>query len=731
MRARQWILVVILGLYFVVAGAFSVATPIFEAPDEPQHFFYARHLAQTGRLPVAKEGTLWAQEATQPPLYYALTATVIAAVHTSDAEAVAQRNPHAAIGVPLYPDNKNAYVHTQAERFPWRGTVLAVHLARLVSVLLGSVTVWMTYRLGLEVGFGEVVSLAGAAVVAFLPQFGFISGAVNNDNLVTALAAVGLVLLMRYLRRGPSPRHAVALGLVAGLATLAKLSGAGLLGLFVVAGVWQAWRRRDAAWLRDVGIMLAVWAAMTGWWFARNAAVYGDPTATARMVEMMGRRVGPVSFAAMWGELRGLVGSFWGLFGWFNVPAPAAMYRMFYLLALAAVAGWGLRVVLRRGRERWPGAGVLWLLVWALIILAGLARWTAQTLASQGRLLFPALPALALLMAAGWEGLWPRRVRSAGMTAIALAFLFWAARAPFFTILPTYAPPPVREESALPASLVRVDARIGDAAVLVGYLVRPDTVRPGEWVTATLCWKPLRRTAVNYSVYVHLLGRGQKIVGQRDTYPAGGRLPTSDWDTTGVFCDDLRIPVIADAEGPTVLRLTGGLYDLRTGERLPVYDSLGRPTVIMEDVARLIGPSPDVGPGPAVARLGDGIELARWSAETLPEAPGRVVVRLYWLARAAPAAGYTVFVHLVDAEGKIVAQHDGVPVGGDYPTRWWLAGQVVEDAHVLGADSPIPPGAYMIRVGMYRTDTHEPLPVAQDGAGARGEYAVLGTLTVR
>ncbi|MDH7489342.1 MAG: DUF2142 domain-containing protein [Anaerolineae bacterium] len=727
MRTR-WILAAILIAYLAVAVAFSVATPVFEAPDEPEHFFYARYLAQTGRLPVAEKGALWAQEATQPPLYYALTAAVIAGVDTSDAEALAQRNPHAAIGVPLYPDNKNAYVHTDAERFPWRGTVLAVHLARLVSVLLGVITVWMTHLVGRETGFGAAASLTAAAVVAFLPQFGFISGAVNNDNLVTALCAVGLWALLRHLRLGPSPRRGVVLGILAGLATLSKLSGAGLLGLFVAAGLWQALRRRERAWLRDASIVVAVWVVLTGLWFARNAAVYGDLTATSRMVEMMGRRAGEVSFATFWGELRGLVGSFWGLFGWFNVPAPDAMYRMFNLAALAALAGWGLRLV--RRQEMTTPRAVVWLALWALIVLAALAQWTARTLASQGRLIFPALPALAVLLAAGWEGIWPRRARGAGMAALALVFLFWAARAPLFTVRPTYAPPPTVPERALPASLVPLDARIGDVAFLLGYQARPDTVRSGEWLTVTLCWRPFRRTEVNYSVYIHLLGRGGKIVGQRDTYPAGGRLATSAWDTTGAFCNDVQVPIAPDAEGPAVLRLTAGLYDLRTGDRLPVYDGWNRPTVVMEEVARLVSASPDARePAPALARLGGLVELVDWRAEALPNAPGRVVVRLWWRAVAAPSADYTAFVHVVDADGNIVAQHDGIPAAGDYPTRWWLPGQVVEDVHILGQDSPISPGAYMIRAGLYRTDTHEPL-LLEDGAGAANGYILLGAFTV-
>jgi len=74
-----------------------------------------------------------------------------------------------------------------------------------------------------------------------------------------------------------------------------------------------------------------------------------------------------------------------------------------------------------------------------------------------------------------------------------------------------------------------------------------------------------------------------------------------------------------------------------------------------------------------------------------------------------------VFIHLLDATGQIVAQHDGQPRNGAYPTSVWDAGEVVADEHVLDLPADLPTGAYRLRVGWYLPGTGDRLPVAGDG----------------
>jgi hypothetical protein len=45
-------------------------------------------------------------------------------------------------------DNKNQYLHTAAEAFPWTGEALAAHIVRGLNVLLGAGVVYLTWLLG-------------------------------------------------------------------------------------------------------------------------------------------------------------------------------------------------------------------------------------------------------------------------------------------------------------------------------------------------------------------------------------------------------------------------------------------------------------------------------------------------------------------------------------------------------------------------------------------------------
>jgi hypothetical protein len=83
---------------------------------------------------------------------------------------------------------------------------------------------------------------------------------------------------------------------------------------------------------------------------------------------------------------------------------------------------------------------------------------------------------------------------------------------------------------------------------------------------------------------------------------------------------------------------------------------------------------------------------------------------LYWRADGAPGEDYRVFVHLLDRRGEIVAQHDGPPRWGRYPTTAWRKGDIVPDEHAL-AISAAAEGPFSLAVGMYRADTLERLPV--------------------
>ena len=154
--------------------AYSIAIPAGEAPDEADHLAYAAYIAREHRLPQGAEMT----QAKHPPLYHALAAAVggRAGMDTSFLRA----NPDVGFTADAAP---NFFVHTTLEDWPWRDGPLAMHLARLVSVLAGVGLVAAVYALGVAVWPRRPdLALAAAAFVAFLPESLFIAAAMNNDS---------------------------------------------------------------------------------------------------------------------------------------------------------------------------------------------------------------------------------------------------------------------------------------------------------------------------------------------------------------------------------------------------------------------------------------------------------------------------------------------------------------------------------------------------------------------
>ena len=66
-----------------------------------------------------------------------------------------------------------------------------------------------------------------------------------------------------------------------------------------------------------------------------------------------------------------------------------------------------------------------------------------------------------------------------------------------------------------------------------------------------------------------------------------------------------------------------------------------------------------------------------------------------------------MFVHLINGDGELIAQHDSPPVGGAYPFPIWQPGTIVVDEHKLALDVDPGPGPYRIEVGIYDPDSLE------------------------
>ncbi|WP_374689578.1 hypothetical protein [Promineifilum sp.] len=109
-------------------------------------------------------------------------------------------------------------------------------------------------------------------------------------------------------------------------------------------------------------------------------------------------------------------------------------------------------------------------------------------------------------------------------------------------------------------------------------------------------------------------------------------------------------------------------------------------------------------------------------------APGETVtVELIWGAERSIGVPYTVFVHVLDASGQLVAQTDGLPRGGAWLTTCWQPGHTFADAHAVSLPADLPPGEYTLDAGLYWLPTGE-RALLRDGMMA--DSVRLGALMV-
>jgi hypothetical protein len=108
----------------------------------------------------------------------------------------------------------------------------------------------------------------------------------------------------------------------------------------------------------------------------------------------------------------------------------------------------------------------------------------------------------------------------------------------------------------------------------------------------------------------------------------------------------------------------------------------------------------------------------------------RVGVYLYWQATQPLTQSLKVFVHLLDAQGQVAAQHDGVPAQWTYNTRAWQPGEVIVDAHQIAVGANMPPHEYTLQVGLYDEQTGARVNRVDDAGKSVDDKIVLSKIKI-
>lgn len=437
----------IVAAYALLCFFYIIFTPIGEGPDELDHIRYVEHLVRYGSFaPISGPGSdrPYTLEAKQPPGYYLLNAGIMLALGRGGMSIAPELEQNPDFGKD--PTQVTWYLHpgVSPDLLPW------TYIMRGVGVLLGIGTILLAFATVREV-FPSVqhipMALCAAAIVGLLPQFTFMSSVVNNDNSATLAGAALCYWMARLLSRGARLVDAAALGGLLGIALLTKMNNliyvpVGLLVLTLSrekvgapATSQESGRVLRAA--RSLGVRLlsallalAVCLLIGGWWYLRNALVYGDPLAL-RAVNDMAAAVVPThvstfdaSAPGAWAvQLFTVIATHFGAFGWVVIKPPILFYLTY--LTLLLLAGIGLAGELAR---RHLGGRQMAQVALAVLVVELFYVSMIYNLVGQGRLLYPTLAFTSLLIAVGTYGCFNLLARNSPARANAVASaVLWMA----------------------------------------------------------------------------------------------------------------------------------------------------------------------------------------------------------------------------------------------------------------------------------------------------------------
>jgi hypothetical protein len=482
---REWLLILLLFAIMLLKGAlWSLALPLWQGPDEDDHFAVIQFIGENGRLPdtadliLPDEVTLSRELADVGRLDYqpeqrqgwsdsalglreAEFAQLPAAARASTELGTTAKLMHA---TPLY------YLIAAA---PYRligygqDLLVRMQVQRLFAVLLSSPIVIVAYLIArLLFPTDAVMRLTIPTLVAFQPQLTQMTAVVSVDGLFFVLYSLLIYLCLRVLRDGLSFKLAALIGVLFAAAMLIKPTINGFAPLIALVVFYDLWRGKGRRWpvFWAAVLMNVLIIAPVGWWMQRSLRLnddlfYFNPVLKGhRIIQNPFYDYAPLQhmidyYQSVWG---GLFTTWWAHFGWIDTPIAPWIYNVLRLLTVLAMVGlawklgrdWGKRPLFTDWQQGKTMAPVL---VWAFLALTvivpvlliqfyDLTFWWeyGNGRGLQGRYWLGTIIPMLTFFTLGLLYLTPQRWRNALHSSLRLAMLVFNVVALLAYVIPRY-----------------------------------------------------------------------------------------------------------------------------------------------------------------------------------------------------------------------------------------------------------------------------------------------------
>lgn len=402
---NKWLIILLVA--FLIKGlVWLFITPIFQVPDENVHFSLIQYIAENNRYPGARNADIVSREIVSVgkivrfnwmishPVWQGVESDWQMRIKTLDKRLKTQFGSFENQGGQKLPKayfvlGAAVYKVIINQNFLWRFYAL-----RFLSVILGLITVYLSYLIAQFFFKNKLLSLAAVSLIAFQPMASVIFSSITYDSLTILTATAFLYLAVKFIKTTKKKFQWLALFIaLAGLMVKSQLIGLSLawlflltkkqlkfLPLFLIIFIFLGWQMHD---IQEFLLIFLAWFQGNNW---HLVADYADVYAKPLLAEVF-----------PW---------YWGVFGWLEKVMPLVVYRVIKIICGLSLIGIIISRQFRRIRFL-----LIFTFVMALVIMVNdffIFSQRGANFGVQGRYFLPAVTAHMILLIFGLLVLIPK-----------------------------------------------------------------------------------------------------------------------------------------------------------------------------------------------------------------------------------------------------------------------------------------------------------------------------------